>query len=274
MNDITQPKLCFYYQVWHTNQLSTFEALKQLRLIYPTDELVLVIAGLKRKDFEEYDKNFTQIIKQHFNITTIDYLYIDDYPTMNRGALYVPPTSIIRDEYIKFAHVWLDQFVSLPSDDVDIIINGSDDWVPLKKIPIDFDADVCGRISSKADWMKMDELEKFLNIDNVCWIQHGHYMNLKKLRKVYNEENKQFIENLVKSLYPPEQSLLLDYVHALWNAIAFENMIHANYVAEISSSESVNDFKDKNWISIHGSKILHNKPISQEMIDLNIMQKI
>jgi len=51
-------------------------------------------------------------------------------------------------------------------------------------------------------------------------------------------------------------------------------MIHANYVAEISSSESVNDFKDKNWISIHGSKILHNKPISQEMIDLNIMQKI
>ena len=155
-------KLCFYYQVWHTNQLAAFEALKQLRSVYPTDEVILVIAGLKRENFDEYDKNFTQIIKQHFNITKTDYLYIDDHPYMSTTALRVPHTAVIRDEYMKFAHIWLDQFVSLPSDDVDIIINGSDDWVPLRPIPINFEIDVCGRICEVYDWMNGNELKKYI----------------------------------------------------------------------------------------------------------------
>lgn len=264
-------KLCFYYQVWHTNQLSTFEALKQLRLFYPTDEIILVVAGLKKEDVVEYDKNFTQIVKQHFNIAKTDYLYIDDHPYMNKASLKIEDTSIIRDEYTKFAHIWLDQFTSLPSDDIDIIFSCSDDWVPFGPIPIDFDVDVCGRITSPSDWMKIDELQKYININELCWIQHGHYMNLKKLRKVYNQENKKHIENTIKTLYPPELPMFLDYIYALWNALSFQTMKSADYIAETGCYGSFEEAKSQNCTSAHGSKLLHNQPISQEMINLNII---
>lgn len=265
------PKLCFYYQVWHTNQLSTFEALKQLRLFYPTDEIILVIAGLKRENSDEYDKNFTQIVKQYFNIAKTDYLYIDDHPYMNKSSLRIPDILKTRDEYTKFAHVWLDQFVSLPSSDVDIIFSCSDDWMMYDKIPIDYDVDVCGRITDSSDWMKIDELKKYINIDRPCWIQHGHYMNLKKLRQSYNEENKQYIENIIKTLYSLELPMFLDYIYALWNALSFEKMINANYIIETGCFGLFEQAKQKNFISAHGSKLLHNLPISQEMINLNII---
>lgn len=263
-------KLCFYYQVWHTNQLSTFRALKQLRLFYPTDEIILVVAGLKRKDFDEYDKNFTQIVKHHFNISKTDYLYIDDHPYMNKASLSIHNPLNIRDEYTKFAHVWLDQFTSLPSDDVDIIFSCSDDWIPFDKVLIDYDVDVCGRITDASDWMKIDKLSKYFNITKPCWIQHGHYMNLKKLRQAYNDTNKQHIENIIKILYNPELPMFLDYIYALWNSLAFETMVSADYILEVGIYGSPEDAKLKNFISSHGSKLLHNQPISQEMINLNI----
>jgi hypothetical protein len=264
-------KLCFYYQVWHTNQLAAFEALKQLRSVYPTDEVILVVAGLKRENSDEYDKNFTQIIKQHFNITKTDYLYIDDHPYMSTTALRVPHTAVIRDEYMKFAHIWLDQFVSLPSDDVDIIVNGSDDWVPLRPIPINFEIDVCGRICEIYDWMNGNKLKKYINIDTMCWIQHGHYMNFQKLKKAYTEENKKYIENAIKNTYPPNIPLFLDYMHSLWNSLVFEKMINAHYITEISPSDHNSSFDKENHNSLHGSKALRNLPISQEMVDLNII---
>jgi hypothetical protein len=266
-------KLCFYYQVWYTNQLSTFEALKQLRLFYPTDEIVLVVAGLKRENSDEYDKNFTQIVKQHFNITKTDYLYVDDHPYMNKSSLRIPDISKTRDEYTKFAHVWLDQFMSLPSDDVEIIFSCSDDWIPFGVIPINFDIDVCGRIVESHEWMNVEELTKYINIDDnkVCWIQHGHYMNLKKLRQVYNDTNKQYIENVIKNLYNPELPMFLDYIYALWNSLTFEKMISADYILEVGIYGSPEDAKSQNYLSSHGSKLLHNQPISQEMINLNII---
>ena len=263
----------FYYQVWHTSKLSTFEALKQLRLIYPNNELILVIAGLSKNSVEEYDRDFTQIIKDKFNISKIDYIFTEDSPYMAKCYLSIPDIDQVRDEYIKFSHLWLDKFVSLPSDDMDIMVNCSDDWYPLREIPIDCDIDVCGRYAHWSDWMNEEKLRpkfNFLKEDLLIWLAHGHYLNIKKLKQKYTPENKAYLESVLKEVIDPKIPLFLDYMHCLWNVIAFDTFENDNYTLEVNAF-SINSQEDScGFPAIHGGTGLHFVPISEEMIQLGI----
>ena len=263
----------FYYQVWHTNKLSIFEAMKRLRSVYPDNEVVLVIAGLSKDSVTEYENDFVNIIKSKFNITTIDYLFIEDSPYMAKCILNVPEQESKREEYMKFSHLWFDKFVFLPSEYMDVVVNCSDDWYPITQIPIDYDVDVCGRLTPWSDWMEEEKMKSKFNFSKnelVTWIQHGHYMNIKKLKQKYTEENKKYIDDVVRDVFPSNLPIFLDYFHSLWNVVAFDTFKSADHIHEVGAFKINYEEDNHGFPSIHGGKGLHFLPISEEMIQLGI----
>ena len=262
-------KVGFFYQIWHTSQTAIFESLKQFRSVYPDNNLVLLITCVKKNKVEEYDNNFSNIIKKKFNISKIEYFYEEDYRWgyVAEGA---------RDNYLKYTNNWLEKITTIPDDDVDFLVFAAEDWYVFKELPIRYECDVSGKYRSWDEWMNKKITEKFdYNINkDILWFQHGHYYNLNLLREKYTEENKNYITETLKELYPLNFILMPDYILSVWNTHIFKNFYNADYIYEMPS-ETCDDtplesFQKTNCYSVHGYKTLYGKPFTEEMKQLGI----
>lgn len=261
----------FFYQIWYSNKTAIFEALKQLRKVYPNNKLYFLPSGLSKSEVEEYHKNFTTIIEKEFNITKTEYLFKENHK-------WLFDTETKRNDFIEYGHVVLDKTIFMPDNDIDIIINGSEDWYVFKPLPITGEFEVSGRITGWDPWMNQKLMrEKFnYNINpNPLWFQHGHYINIKLFKEKYTEENKNYVINALKEAYPVDFKLFPDYIFSVWNVFAFTKFQQgSDYIYELSSELSnetpLETFQKTNCYSRHGYKALYGAPLTEEMIQLGI----
>jgi hypothetical protein len=289
--------VCFYYQVWYDDKRSIYESIKRLRKFYPGDELIVVIAGLKQDEVEEYHKNYTEKIEKTFNISCIDYITIEEAPEMvGNGKDLRCVKDNYRDTWYNFSSLWLDRMVKLPSENVDILVACSDDWMVLDKIPFDYNVDANGFITNISKWMNEDAMKKNFKykLDPskfMWWPASGCYMNFKKFKQGYNEINKEYIKNFVKNTYDPTLGMYLDFVCGLWAIHLFDSFALTDYIFNYHAGEhiikkyggildgeeqTVDEYPEEIYertscISVHSYKTFRNMPISEEMISLNII---
>ena len=286
--------ICFYYQVWYTNKRSTYEALKRFRKVYPNNELILVIAGLSQNDVDPYHKDYTEKLSEIFNITTTDYITIEEFPQMLGSGLRVEENEY-RDIWYDFSILWLDKMVKLPSESTDILVACSDDWMILEEIPFNFDADASGMIGVIENWMEEESIKKQFphqqNLDKfIWWPAHGHYMNFKKFKQGYNEENKKYMKEFVLTSYAPNVGMFTDFVCGLWILYLLNEFVGNSYITQYEAANHVvikyggkmlgdeqfvdeypEDIYQKTpFISLHSYKTFRNMPISNEMEVLGI----
>jgi hypothetical protein len=286
--------ICFYYQVWYTNKRSTYEALKRFRKVYPNNELILVIAGLSQNDIDPYHKDYTEKLSEIFNITTTDYITIEEFPQMLGSGLRVEENEY-RDIWYDFSILWLDKMVKLPSESTDILVACSDDWMILEEIPFNFDADASGMIGVIENWMEEESIKKSFphlqNLDKfIWWPAHGHYMNFKKFKQGYNEENKKYMKEFVLNSYAPNVGMFTDFVCGLWILYLLNEFVGNSYITQYDAADHVvikyggkmlgdeqfvdeypEDIYQKTpFISLHSYKTFRNMPISNEMEVLGI----
>jgi len=258
----------FFYQMWYTNQRAIFESFKLLRTIYPDSDLTLLVTGVSKDEVEKYNNNFVNIIKDKFNINKVDYFYLEDYKWNWDG-------SRTQDELLKYNHDLLDKMVEMPNENVDIMVFGSEDWHLFKEIPITGEYGVGAKLRDWDGWMREEMKQKFDYSVNyrIPWFQHGHYMNLKTFKQKYTQENKDYIINTLKELYPTHQ-LFSDYVHSVWNTFVFDKIENAQYIldlpSEISEETPFESFEKYDCVSRHGYKMYYTQPPSEEMIELGI----
>lgn len=263
-------KIGFFYQVWYINKTAIFEALKQFRKIYPDNELYLVPSGIPKSEFEEYHKNFIEIIQKEFNITKIEYLFKEDWKWV------FDPESETSD-MIEYSHGLLDKMISMPSKDIDIVVNGSEDWYIFKPLPITGEFEASGRITGWDPWMDQEAMkEKFNYNTNLYppWFQHGHYVNIKTLKEKYTEENKKYIADSLNKIYF-NWKIFPDYIFSVWNIFSFTKFQQgSDYIyelaSEISNETPLETFQRTNCYSRHGYKALYRNPPTEEMIQLGI----
>jgi len=287
--------ICFYYQVWHKNKLSTYEALKRFRKVYPDDELILVIAGLSQNEIEIYHEEYTEKLKKIFNITTTDYITIEEFPQMLGNSLRINEDEN-RDAWYDFSMLWLDKMVKLPSEKTDILVACSDDWMVMEKIPINYDVDASGMIGIIESWMEEESIKKqfpyLQNLDKfIWWPANGHYMNFKKFKQGYNDENKKLMKDFVVNTYAPNVGMFTDFVCGLWILYLLgdnftnnpyilhydaANHVVAKYGGRMEGDEQYVDeypediYQKTPFISLHSYKTFRNIPISDEMKSLGI----
>jgi hypothetical protein len=289
--------ICFYYQVWYDDKRSIYESLKRLRKFHPDDELVVVIAGLKQDEINEYHKNYTKKIEKIFNISCIDYITMEEAPEMAGNG---KDLKIIKDNYrdtwYNFSSLWLDRMVKLPSENADVLVACSDDWMVLDKIPFDYNIDVNGLTDNIAVWMDGDAMKKSfsykLNSSRFIWFPAaGCYMNFKKFKQGYNEVNKEYIKNFVKDTYAPTLGMYLDFICGLWAIHLFDSFSHSNHILNYNTADhiiikhggkidkdtqTIDEYPEEinkrtSCVSVHSYKTFRNMPISDEMINLNII---
>lgn len=288
--------ICFYYQVWYEDKRSVFEALKRFRKVYPTEELILVIAGLKQEEVNFYHEAFTKNIAKAFNITTTDYITIEEFPEMNgNGKDLRCLENNYRDTWFNFSTLWLDKLIKLPSEKTDILVACSDDWIPLEQIPFDYNTDMCGMITSASEWMNIESLMKYLpykiNQDEfIWWPAAGYYMDFKKFKEGYTEKNKAYIKKIVEEVYPPNLGMYLDFICGIWGLYLFDSFKTQNYIMDYNTADhiiakhggklegdeqTVDEYPEEIYqkspfISIHSYKTFRNIPVSDEMKLLEI----
>jgi hypothetical protein len=288
--------ICFYYQVWYDDKRSIYESLKRLRKVHPNEELVVVIAGLKQNKIEEYHKNYTEKIKKLFSITTIDYITIEEFPEMQGNGKDLRCSSDnYRDTWFNFSTLWIDRMVKLPSENVDILMACSDDWMVLEKVPFNYDVDASGMIMGISEWMNGDAMKKHFayKLDPskfIWWPAAGCYMNFRKFKQGYNEVNKEYIKKFVENTYAPTLGMYLDFICGLWVVHLFDSFVSTDYIFNIDAGEhiikkyggrldgeeqTIDEYPEEinkrtSCISVHSYKTFRNMPISEEMINLNI----
>lgn len=286
--------LCFYYQVWYKNKRSIYEALKRLRKIYPNDELILVIAGIEQSEIETYHNNFTEKLKNIFNITIIDYITIEEFPEMLGNTLRVEQNQH-RDKWLEFSTLWLDKMVKLPSKNIDILIACSDDWMIADKIPFNYDIDASGMISGTGEWMNEKTMREYFQynlplLNFIWWPASGCYMNFKKFKQGYNEKNKKYVKEFITNTYSPTLGMYTDFVCGLWILYLFDSFINSSYISHYNTADHVitkyggkreedeqtideypeEVYQKTPFISLHSYKTFRNMPISDEMKLLGI----
>lgn len=260
----------FFYQIWYTNQTAAFDAFKQLRKIYPNNELHVMFFGLKQEKIESYHKNYTEIIEKEFNITKVDYASVNDYK-----PVFEVDTNI--DDTIKYSHAILDRTVFMPSDNVDIIVNGSEDWYVFKSLPITGEFEMSGRITGWDPWMNPEVMKKKFDYSvnsNPIWFQHGHYINIKLFKEKYTEENKKYITESLKEAYP-NYKVFPDYILGVWGLLAFTKFQSGNeYIyelpSEVNNETPFESFQKTDCYCRHGYKSLYGTPLTEEMLQLGI----
>jgi hypothetical protein len=289
--------VCFYYQVWYDDKRSIYESLKRLRKVHPNEELVVVIAGLKQNEIEEYHKNYTEKIKKIFNISCIDYITMEEFPEMaGNGKDLKCFNNNYRDTWFNFSELWIDRMVKLPSENVDILMACSDDWMVLEKVPFDYNIDVNGLTDNIAKWMDEDAMKSNFKykLDPsrfIWWPAAGCYMNFKKFKQGYNEVNKEYIKNFVKDTYAPTLGMYLDFICGLWAIHLFDSFSHSNHILNYNTADhiitkhggkvnkdiqTIDEYPEEinektSCVSVHSYKTFRNMPISDEMINLNII---
>ena len=257
--------------MWYTNKRAIFEALKQFRIVYPDNNLTLLVTGIKKDDAEEYDKNFSSIIKEKFNISKIEYFYKEDYK-------WNSDPDKTRDDMIIYAHALLDKTIYMPSDDMDFVVNCSEDWFPFKKISINKNDQVSGRPREWDNWMNKELLSKFdyARTNNVVlWFAHGDFINLNIFKEKYTLENKEYITNILKEAYPLDMKLFADYIYSVWNTFIFDKFVDGkkdtfDLPSDINPELPEETFKRTDCYSRHGYKGYYHQPPSEEMIELGI----
>jgi hypothetical protein len=288
---------CFFYQVWYDDKRSIYESLKRLRKVHPNDELIIVIAGLKQNEIEEYHKTYTQKIETLFNISCIDYIPMEEFPEMaGNGKDLRCLNNNYRDTWLNFSELWLDRMVKLPSNNVDILMACSDDWMVLKEIPFDYNTDVNGLITDVSEWMNVDAMKnafpyKLNSSKFPWWPAAGCYINFKKFKQGYNKTNKEYIRNFIETTYSPTLGMYLDFVCGLWAVYLFDDFSISNHILQYNATnhiiikyggklkgeiQTIDEYPEEigeknNCISIHSYKTFRNMPISDEMINLNII---
>ena len=295
--------ICFFYQVWYDDKRSIYESLKRLRKFHPDDELIVVIAGLKQDEINEYYKTYAQKIETLFNISCIDYITMEEFPGMagNGKDLKCLDTNY-RDTWFNFSELWLDRMVKLPSENVDILMACSDDWMVLEKIPFNNNVDVNGLISDISVWMNGDAMKsnfsyKLNPSKFIWWPAAGCYMNFKKFKQGYNETNKKYIKNFVETTYAPTLGMYLDFICGLWAVHLFDSFSTSDHILQYNARDhiitkyggiidkdiqTVDEYPEEIYerktqekvscISIHSYKTFKNMPVSDEMINLNILE--
>lgn len=286
--------ICFYYQVWYKNKRSTYEAIKRLRKVYPNDELILVIAGLKQDEIEIYHKEYTEKIKNIFNIATIDYITMEESPEMLGNTLRVDQNQH-RDTWYNFSLIWLDKMVKLPSENIDILVACSDDWMIMEKIPFNYGVDVSGMITNTSEWMEEELIRKCFQYNLprsnfMWWPASGCYMNFKKFKEGYNEKNKEYIKEFITNTYSPTLGMYTDFVCGLWALHLFDSFTNSSYILHYDAANHVvakyggrmegdeqyvdeypeDIYQKTSFISLHSYKTFRNIPISDEMKSLGI----
>lgn len=267
-------KLAFYYQVWYTNQRSIFESLKQLRKIYPTQKLFVVVAGLKSTDKNLFLSTFGGKLKEHFNISNLDFLFSDEVQSMPTTEYrFTSRGCSVRDGFNEFNNVWIEKLVEVVDSDIDILVNCSDDWYPIKEFNTTLDHDISCRMTEWSDWMERDKLTNYLNkfYNKVPWMQHGHYFNYQKFLSNFTDENKEYINNIVKEIYPDSLPIFLDYFHALWNMVIFDTFENSSHIVE-SKEDPFEHCKVDSRESFHGYIGFRNKTFSEEMLNLGFKE--
>lgn len=267
-------KIGFYYQVWFENQRSIFESLKQLRKIYPKESLFVVVAGVKSSDIELFSNQFGNRLVEHFKIDKLDFIYSDRTPSMPTVAWRFKQLGINpRDGFNEFNNVWIEKLVETVDKDIEILVNCSDDWYPLKEFNISLEHDISCRLQDWPEWANRLALEKYLKVNNdqLPWMQHGHYFNYQKFLSSFTEENKKLINNAIKEVYDQDQLIFLDFFHALWNMVVFETFESSPHICE-SKKDPYEACLHDNRETFHGYAGFRKKRFSEEMIELGFKE--
>lgn len=264
----------FYYQVWVSNLRSVYENIKQLRKIYPQEKIFLTVAGLESKQKDIFLKDFGNRFASIFNISKIGFLFTDKIPLMptTKWRCLQNNTSV-RDGFNTFNNIWLKKLVETVDNDVDILVNCSDDWFIFEKVNFNLDQDISCRLTEWSDWMLKDKVIDFFkkDLNFVPWMQHGHYFNYKKFLKGYTESNINKVNSFVEQVYSENLPIFLDYFHALWNILIFDSYSDSNFISE----NKENPFILKNTVdvkSFHGYIGYRGKRFSSEMLRLGLKE--
>ena len=280
--------------MWYVNKRSTYEALKRFRKVYPDNELILIIAGLSQNKVETYHDEYTKELKKIFNIAVTDYITIEEFPQMEGCSLKVNENEY-RDVWYDFSILWLDKMMKLPSENTDVLVACSDDWMIMEKIPFNHNVDASGMISGIEKWMDGENIKKYFphlqDLNKIIWWPaYGHYLNFKKFKQGYNEKNKEYMKSFVVNTYPPNVGMFTDFVCGLWIMYLLDNFIGSNYITHYHTAAHVvakyggtlegdeqyvdeypeDIYKKTPFISLHSYKTFRNTPISDEMKLLNI----
>lgn len=283
-------KITFYYQVWFKHKRSIFESLIRFRKIYPHEQLILTIAGLSAIDINQYEKDFSNTLQKHFNVKKIGYITKEEYPEMLGSGLQTISKNC-RDTWYDFNEIWLDKMVSLVDEsDTDIIFACSDDSIIMEKIPINYEVDMCGRITESSEWMNIEKIYKTfspkLNFNKfIWWPADNFYMNYKKFRQNYTEKNKKLIRDFVIETYKGDICMFTDFICGLWGLLVFETFENQSYIFQYDAANHIieknggrikadyqvideypEDIYNKNkFVCIHSYKTFRNTEITDDM---------
>lgn len=288
--DDTHKKITFYFQVWFKNKRSIFESLKRFRKVYPQEELVVLIAGIKSSNIQFYKNEFSNLLQLYFNIKIVEYLPIEEYPDMCGSGLTANNNNL-RDTWYYFSEKWLDYIVSLVEITTDIVVVCTDDCMIFKKIPTNYESDMSGMITGYSEWMYAEKIIKEFNskLNNnhfIWWPANFLYINYKKFCDGYNQTNKNFIKNFINQNYEPNLPVHIDFVCGLWGLLIFDNFESATYIQHIdTANDSIKiingeEFPEKypedifienKGVLIHSYKTFRNMAISNEMKDIGFV---
>lgn len=254
-------KLGIFYQMWHQNQRAAYESLKQLRKVYPTQEIVLQVTGVYRKDLEKFKQEFLELIQAKFNITKVVHLHKDDF------IGYFHPQRTIYD-LLLYNDALLDYTFNTLEEGTDFMLFGSEDLYVFKQIPIDPLCDICCNPREWDSWMNTEAKNIFnYSVTNkILWFQHGHYLNLKKFKQVFTPENRKYISDNLAKLYPNSQSIYSDYFTSIWSTFACTNYksVYEYLIelpSEVSNETPFETFERTNCYARHGYKALYNQKL-------------
>jgi len=253
-------KVGIFYQMWQGNQKAAYESLKQIRKVYPDNEIAILVVGVKREDLDLYENSYLSIIRRDFNIKKIEHLHKDD----NIGYFDQGRTV---DDLLEYNDILLEKTLYMFEESTEYVINASEDLYIFKEIPINPNFDVCGNPRPWDYWMKEEMKEKF-NYDkfsDFIWFQHGHYLNLKKLKEVFNQQKRDYVIKTLKDLYPNELSIFSDFFIGVWCALAYDTFSRADYLlelpSEITEETPLETFNRTDCYARHGYKALYNQPL-------------
>ena len=254
-------KVGLFYQMWYVHQKATYDTLKQLRTVYPENEIAMLVTGLPKADVEEYERNFLSIIRRDFNISNIDFLYGDNHP----GHFHPEKTS---ESILRYNDILLEKTLFMLDKSTDYAIFCSEDLYIFKEIPINPDCDVCCSSRPWDHWIN-EEIKNKLDYDkypHIPWFQHGHYLNLHTFKKAFTQENREYIKSIVRELYPGFTSIFSDYFTSLWCTLACDTFCDiSDYLCELPSELTdetpLETFNRTECHARHGYKVLYGQTL-------------
>ena len=247
--------------MWYEHQKAAYESLKQLRKVYPTEEIVLQVTGVYKKDLEKFKQEFLDLIQVKFNINKVVHLHRDDY------VGYFDRQRTVQD-LLSYNDALLDYSFNTLEEDTDFMLFGSEDLYVFKQIPIDPSCDICCNPREWSSWMnpKAKDVFNYGITDKILWFQHGHYLNLKKFKQVFTPENRKYVLDNLAELYPDAQNIYSDYFTSIWSTLACKTYKPVyDYLIELPSEVTdetpLETFKRTNCYARHGYKELYGEQL-------------